>query len=91
MAGWMIQNIQDYTKMCPNGTAILKDNIKRRFPKDDTWVTWDSPRAYEWSVSVAELIQEIVQRHAEGIIFREYNVSGAPIRMMWVLINLSGR
>ncbi|KAL7419064.1 bifunctional 4-alpha-glucanotransferase/amylo-alpha-1,6-glucosidase [Cryptotrichosporon argae] len=70
---WMIQNIQDYTKMCPGGLAILDDTIKRRFPADDTWVAWDSPRAYEWSVTVAKLIQEILQRHAEGIEFREYN------------------
>jgi hypothetical protein len=32
-----------------------------------------------------------VQRHAEGIVFREYNVSGASKRMMWALMNLSGR
>ncbi len=72
---WMIQNIQDYTKMCPNGLAILKDSVKRRFPADDTWVAWDHPRAFSWSSTVAELIQEILQRHAEGIEFREYNVS----------------
>jgi glycogen debranching enzyme len=71
----MIQNIQDYTKMCPNGLQILDDSVKRRFPADDTWVSWDDPRAFAYSSTVAELIQEIVQRHAEGIEFREYNVS----------------
>jgi hypothetical protein len=75
IAGWFIQNIQDYTKMCPNGLAILDDKVKRRFPADDTWVAWDHPRAFEWESTVAELVQEIVQRHAEGIEFREYNVS----------------
>ncbi|KAK4685222.1 glycogen debranching enzyme, partial [Tremellales sp. Uapishka_1] len=70
---WMIQNIQDYTKMCPNGLAILKDSVKRRFPADDTWVEWDHPQAFAWESTVAELIQEIVQRHAQGIEFREYN------------------
>ncbi len=70
---WMIQNIQDYTKMCPNGEALLKDSVKRRFPADDTWVTWDDPKAYAYSNTVGELIQEILQRHAEGIEFREYN------------------
>lgn len=74
---WMIQNIQDYTKMCPNGRDILKDSVKRRFPKDDTWVSWDDPKAYSWSSTIAEIIQEIVQRHAEGIEFREYNVGSA--------------
>ena len=70
---WFIQNIQDYTLMCPNGLAILDDKVKRRFPADDTWVPWDHPRAFEYESTVAELIQEIVQRHAEGIEFREYN------------------
>lgn len=67
------QNIQDYTKMCPGGEAILKDVVKRRFPADDSWVAWDDQRAYAYSSTVAELVQEILQRHAEGIEFREYN------------------
>lgn len=61
--------------MCPNGLSLLGDKVKRRFPADDTWVEWDHPRAFEYESSVAELVQEIVQRHAEGIEFREYNVS----------------
>ncbi|ORY30247.1 putative glycogen debranching enzyme [Naematelia encephala] len=70
---WFIQNIQDYTKMCPNGLSLLDDKVKRRFPADDTWVPFDHPRAFEYESSVAELVQEIIQRHAEGIEFREYN------------------
>ncbi|EIW71077.1 hypothetical protein TREMEDRAFT_37541 [Tremella mesenterica DSM 1558] len=70
---WFIQNIQDYTKMCPNGLSILQDKVKRRFPADDSWVPWDHPQAFSWESSVAELVQEIVQRHATGIEFREYN------------------
>lgn len=61
--------------MCPNGLQILDDSVKRRFPADDTWVAWDDPRAFQYASTVAELIQEIIQRHAEGIEFREYNVS----------------
>jgi glycogen debranching enzyme len=75
LPGWFIQNIQDYTKMCPNGLSLLEDKVKRRFPADDTWVTWDDSRAFAYESTVAELVQEIVQRHAEGIEFREYNVS----------------
>jgi glycogen debranching enzyme len=70
---WFIQNIQDYVNKAPNGLAILSDSVKRRFPADDTWVAWDDARAYAYSSTVAELIQEIVQRHASGIEFREYN------------------
>ncbi|KZV99969.1 glycoside hydrolase family 13 protein [Exidia glandulosa HHB12029] len=70
---WMLQNIQDYVHMAPNGVAILAETVKRRFPKDDTWVPWDDERAYSESSSIAEIIQEILQRHADGIVFREYN------------------
>ncbi len=59
--------------MAPDGLAILFEPVKRRFPADDTWVPWDDPRAYAYSTSVAEIIQEVLQRHADGIRFREYN------------------
>ncbi|KAJ7672627.1 glycoside hydrolase family 13 protein [Mycena rosella] len=77
---WMLQNIQDYVASAPDGLAILSEPVKRRFPKDDTWVPWDDPRAYAYSTSVAEIIQEILQRHANGIHFREYN-AGANLDM----------
>ncbi|KDR65730.1 hypothetical protein GALMADRAFT_81520 [Galerina marginata CBS 339.88] len=70
---WMLQNIQDYTKAAPDGLHILSEAVKRRFPQDDTWVAWDDPRAYTSSSSLAEIVQEILQRHADGIQFREYN------------------
>ncbi|KIM34496.1 glycoside hydrolase family 13 protein [Serendipita vermifera MAFF 305830] len=70
---WMLQNIQDYTLMAPDGLSILSEEVKRRFPKDDTWVPWDDPAAYSYSNTVAEIIQEVLQRHASGISFREHN------------------
>ncbi|QRV74089.1 4-alpha-glucanotransferase [Ceratobasidium sp. AG-Ba] len=70
---WMLQNIQDYCGMAPEGLAILDTKVKRRFPKDDTFVPWDDPRAFAYESTVAEIIQEIVERHAQGISFREYN------------------
>lgn len=70
---WMLQNIQDYTLFAPDGLAILSEKVKRRFPKDDTWIAWDDPQAYSYSSTVAEIVQEILQRHADGISFREYN------------------
>jgi len=69
----MLQNIQDYVVAFPEGISILTEPVKRRFPLDDTWVPWDDPRAYSYSSSVAEVIQEILQRHASGIKFREHN------------------
>lgn len=69
----MLQNIQDYVLSAPDGFSILAEPVKRRFPKDDTWVPWDDSRAYSHTSSLAEIIQEILQRHADGISFREYN------------------
>jgi glycogen debranching enzyme len=69
----MLQNIQDYVEMAPNGIELLKDTCKRRFPLDDTWVHHDDSRAFATETSVADIIQEILQRHASGIHFREYN------------------
>jgi len=59
--------------MAPDGLSILSEPVKRRFPKDDMWVPWDDPRAYSYSSTVAEVIQEVLQRHASGISFREHN------------------
>ncbi|GAA6064028.1 hypothetical protein JCM10212_004260 [Sporobolomyces blumeae] len=70
---FMLQNIQDYVTMAPNGFDLLNDKVKRRFPLDDTWVPYDDERAYAVETSVADIIQEILQRHASGIHFREYN------------------
>jgi glycogen debranching enzyme len=69
----MLQNIQDYVNTAPNGLDILNATVKRRFPLDDTWVPFDDERAYATTSTVAEVIQEIMQRHASGIHFREYN------------------
>ncbi|KAH7914817.1 glycoside hydrolase family 13 protein [Hygrophoropsis aurantiaca] len=70
---WMLQNIQDYVSYAPDGLSLLFEPVKRRFPKDDTWVAWDDPRAYSYTSTIAEIIQEILQRHVDGISFREYN------------------
>ncbi|KAK2463702.1 hypothetical protein APHAL10511_004453 [Amanita phalloides] len=70
---WMMQNIQDYVLAAPDGLSILEEEVKRRFPKDDSWVKWDELGAYSHSSTLAEIIQEILQRHADGIHFREYN------------------
>jgi glycogen debranching enzyme len=69
----MLQNIQDYVNLAPDGLNILSESIKRRFPKDDSFVPWNDPKAYGYSSTLAEIIQEILQRHADGISFREYN------------------
>ena len=69
----MLQNIQDYVANAPDGISLLSEHVKRRFPKDDEWVHWDDSRAYGYSSTVAEIIQEILQCHSDGIHFREHN------------------
>lgn len=71
---FFLQAIQDYTVMAPNGSSLLQEKVPRRFlPYDDTWFPFDDPRAYSQSPTVLEVIQEVFQRHAHGMSFREYN------------------
>ncbi|OJJ39871.1 hypothetical protein ASPWEDRAFT_151359 [Aspergillus wentii DTO 134E9] len=71
---FLLQAIQDYTEMVPNGIQLLNEKVPRRFlPYDDTWFPFDDPRAYSKSSTIAEIIQEVVQRHANGLSFQEYN------------------
>jgi glycogen debranching enzyme len=65
--------VQDYTVFAPDGASFLDTPVKRRFPLDDTWVPFDDPRAYAHTSTVAEIVFEIIQRHASGIHFREWN------------------
>ena len=71
---FFLQSIQDYTKIVPDGEAILRVKVARRFLSyDDTYFDLDDPRAYSQSSSIAEIIQEAIQRHFMGLSFREAN------------------
>lgn len=71
---FMLQTIQDYTKIAPNGIDILKESIPRRFlPYDDTYFDVSDSRAYSKSSTLEDIIQEALQRHATGMKFREAN------------------
>ena len=80
---FMLQNIQDYTKIVPKGIELLKAEVPRRFlPYDDTWFHEDDPRAYSKKSTIEDIIQEILQRHASGLSFREYNAGPNLDRQM---------
>ncbi|CAO3625433.1 unnamed protein product [Cunninghamella echinulata] len=77
---FFVQAIQDYYIMAPDGKKILSEKVERRFPKDDRFVPIEE--AYQYSCTVAEIIQEIFERHAKGIHFREYNAGPDIDRQM---------
>ncbi|KAI9136440.1 glucanotransferase domain of glycogen debranching enzyme-domain-containing protein [Paraphysoderma sedebokerense] len=73
-AVWFFLNaLQEYVSVSPEGVDFLKAKLKRRFPLTDEYTDLTDPRTYSTEVSIEELIQEILQRHADGIQFREWN------------------
>lgn len=73
-AAWFfIQGIQEYVTHVPEGYKILDEKVKRRFPLDDRYITWDSEEAFSYETSIRDIIYEILSRHAKGIKYREAN------------------
>ncbi|KAG8525296.1 uncharacterized protein KY384_008940 [Bacidia gigantensis] len=71
---FFLQNIQDYVKMAPNGLGILTLKVQRRFlPYDDSYFDVEDLRAYSMESTIEDVIQEALQRHATGLLFREAN------------------
>ncbi|EGC49156.1 glycogen debranching enzyme [Histoplasma capsulatum var. duboisii H88] len=80
---FFLQAIQDYTTIVPDGISLLDVKVPRRFlPYDDIWFPFDDQRAYSQSSTIAEIIQEVFQRHASGLSFREYNAGPDLDRQM---------
>ncbi|KFO26879.1 Glycogen debranching enzyme [Fukomys damarensis] len=75
---WWLQCVQDYCKIAPNGLDILKCPVSRMYPTDDSAPlpagTLDQP--------LFEVIQEAMQRHMQGIQFRERNAGSQIDRNM---------
>lgn len=73
-AAWFFaQAVQEYVTYAPNGEAILDEEVSRRFPLDDTYVTWEDERAFSYKTSIRDILYEILKRHAKGISYREAN------------------
>lgn len=71
---FFLQSVQDYVRIVPDGGHLLEEKVKRRFlPYDDTWFQHDDKRAYSVESTIGDIVQEALQRHAEGISFREHN------------------
>ncbi|TRY95818.1 hypothetical protein DNTS_022038 [Danionella cerebrum] len=68
---WWLQCIQDYCSIVPNGIDILMCPVSRVYPTDDS-----EPQTQETVLNDQPLfvvIQEAMQRHLQGIEFRERN------------------
>ncbi|KAM4623773.1 glycogen debranching enzyme isoform 2-T2 [Polymixia lowei] len=73
---WWLQCIQDYATHVPQGHEILRCPVTRMYPTDDS----EPCKPGEVEQPLYEVIQEALQRHLEGISFRERN-AGPKIDM----------
>ncbi|KAI3632832.1 hypothetical protein MIR68_008907 [Amoeboaphelidium protococcarum] len=69
---WFCQAVQDYCDVVDNGISILDEDVKMRFDGDE-YVDWNDPRAYSKVMKLRDILQAIMQKHAQGISFREWN------------------
>ncbi|CDW52751.1 glycogen debranching enzyme [Trichuris trichiura] len=69
---WWLLCIKYYTEMVPDGHNILKDPVNRLYVDDNA-------EAYskQWEQPLHDTVQEALQRHFEGIKFRERNAGPA--------------
>lgn len=66
---WWLKCVKDYTELVPNGISILREPVKRIFPTDD------SPAQMKDAIEqpLHDIIQEVLTKHFEGLIFEERN------------------
>ncbi|XP_060899776.1 glycogen debranching enzyme isoform X1 [Labrus mixtus] len=73
---WWLQCVQDYATHVPHGIEILRCPVTRMYPTDDC----EPCKPGEMEQPLYDVIQEALQRHLEGISFRERN-AGPKIDM----------
>ncbi|KAB5586606.1 hypothetical protein PHYPO_G00003630 [Pangasianodon hypophthalmus] len=66
---WWLQCIQDYCTIVPNGVDILSCPVSRMYPTDES----EPQPAGTVDQPLYNVIQEAMQRHMQGIEFRERN------------------
>lgn len=74
---WFLHALQQYIIRHPeHAQGILDEPIPLRFP-NDIYVDFDDPTIFTRSKTLKELIQWIMESHARGIHFREWNAGPA--------------
>ena len=64
---WWIYSIINYTNIVPNGYLILSDQLLRFYPNDDCPIQTNDSNEQQ----LFDLIQEVLNRHAQTIEYRE--------------------
>lgn len=83
---WWLNCIKSYVQEVPNGHNILKEPVSRIFPQDDS-----EPHSLGQCVQPLEdVIHEALQKHFQGLKFRERNAGkGKKKLMLFVLVDIS--
>ena len=64
---WWLQSVQDYCHLAPNGYEILRADVRKIFRNEDAPADFDSNE----TSPLCEIVQAILQKHVNGIDFRE--------------------
>lgn len=69
---WCLQAIKEYCEFAPEGLSFLKEKVALRFP-DDEFIDSNDPKCFSKEITIEDFIQNVLERHARGIKFREWN------------------
>lgn len=66
---WWMYTLIAYVELAPDGVSILKDQVSRIFPTDDS----EAQEPGKHDQPLHDVIQEAMQTHFQGLMFRERN------------------
>ncbi|XP_069581806.1 glycogen debranching enzyme-like isoform X1 [Brachyistius frenatus] len=64
---WWLQCVQEFCSLVPDGISILRCPVSRIYPTNES----QPQPAGAWNQPLCDVIQEVMQRHLQGIRFRE--------------------